>query len=235
MRQQSLSQGNLFFVQNLHEKIIIAQLIIKWAVKGCNSRNIFIAWSGGKESTVLLHLIQTMYKDKVPFRISFGDTRLETKELYDFLHQLSKQWSLRLKIDYVLDQEMAEKIKKENRVENIWRVLYSAYEEFLPRLIQKRKIKILLWGNRFQDHHNRIKNFSFKKYGTLFVYPLLYFKEEDIWSYIYKFNVPFVNLYKQGYRNIPLQPFIKQTSLKNRLKFLVVHSIIKLKIILLKI
>lgn len=50
-----------------------------------------IAFSGGKDSTVLWHLIRTHFPDKV-YEIIFGNTGVEFPESLDFARRLGREW-----------------------------------------------------------------------------------------------------------------------------------------------
>ena len=196
---------------SLQEKVKVAELIIKLATNKVNSKEIYIAWSGGKDSTVLLHIIKTMYKGKIPFKVAFADTYLEVEEIYSFINFISNKWSLKLEKYYFLDKTTSIKIKKKN-TSNILKILKYNRKKKLSKIIKKKRIKIIFWGSRADENPRRkIKVFQ-KKYSVFFVYPILHFSEKDIWKYIKKFNVPFVDLYKKGWKNIPLSPFIKKTN-----------------------
>lgn len=56
-----------------------------------STHNTAIAFSGGKDSTVLWHLIRTNFPDKHPFVI-FGNTGVEYPESLQFSRQLGKDW-----------------------------------------------------------------------------------------------------------------------------------------------
>lgn len=51
-----------------------------------------IAWTGGKDSTTLLHLVSSAYNGDIPFRVINIDTSVKFKEIYDFRDRLSKEW-----------------------------------------------------------------------------------------------------------------------------------------------
>lgn len=67
----------------LSEKIEMSQCVIETWWKHWDSK-VYIAFSGGKDSTVLLHLVRSLFPD-VP--AVFSDTGLEYPELKDFVHQ----------------------------------------------------------------------------------------------------------------------------------------------------
>lgn len=78
------------FKRPLNYKIAKAVKAIK---KGfaVSSHNTAIAFSGGKDSTVLWHLIRTHFPDKHPY-IIFGNTGVEYPESLRFARKLGKEW-----------------------------------------------------------------------------------------------------------------------------------------------
>jgi 3'-phosphoadenosine 5'-phosphosulfate sulfotransferase (PAPS reductase)/FAD synthetase and related enzymes len=81
---------------NLAKKIAFAKLVIIWITKKYKQKEIAVGFSGGKDSTVLLHLIKTIYAGKIPFRVIFGDSRLEINEVYNFIENITSLWKIKL-------------------------------------------------------------------------------------------------------------------------------------------
>ncbi|GIW65401.1 MAG: hypothetical protein KatS3mg093_380 [Candidatus Parcubacteria bacterium] len=73
------------------EKIQKSKKIILETSKKWQPNEIAIAWTGGKDSTVILHLVRETFKGKIPFKVMFNDSTLEFKEVYDFIKQLTKE------------------------------------------------------------------------------------------------------------------------------------------------
>jgi phosphoadenosine phosphosulfate reductase len=44
------------------------------------------------------------------------------------------------------------------------------------------------------------------------IHPVLHFGEDEIWAFIRQFNIPYCELYDQGYRSLGCQPCTKKTS-----------------------
>ena len=59
--------------------------------------NRFIFWSGGKDSTVVLHLTLKVWRDLNP-RVVFIDTGITLPETLEYVEKLSEEWSLNLTI-----------------------------------------------------------------------------------------------------------------------------------------
>jgi len=68
---------------NLKEKIKKSKEIILEASKKWKPKEIAIAWTGGKDSTALLHLVRTVFKGKIPFPVMFNDSTMEFQEIYE--------------------------------------------------------------------------------------------------------------------------------------------------------
>ena len=67
---------------DLENKILLTLRRIKEAVKRFGEKNVYVAFSGGKDSTVLLHLVRTLFPNIVAV---FSDTGLEYPEIRDFV------------------------------------------------------------------------------------------------------------------------------------------------------
>jgi phosphoadenosine phosphosulfate reductase len=81
---------------SLDQKIAKAKQVILKAAKKWPAKSIAVAWTGGKDSTVLLHLVRETFENKVPFKVFFNDSTLEFPEIYQFVKQLSNNWQLDL-------------------------------------------------------------------------------------------------------------------------------------------
>ena len=83
-------------MKTLNEKIKKSKQIILEAAKKWKNKEICIAWTGGKDSTVLLHLAKTAFNGKVPFLVMFNDSTLEFPEVYQFIKRITKDCELNL-------------------------------------------------------------------------------------------------------------------------------------------
>lgn len=197
-------------MKNLEEKIKKAHQVIKKAHKEYPKNKTVVAWTGGKDSTVLLHLIQTAFKGTIPFPVMFNDSTMEFKEVYDFVKKLTKDWNLNLTIIPHSKEELDEfhKTKDKARQKELSRIMkVTAINTF----VDAKKIKAFFAGIRWDEHEARSKETYFSKRSThMRVHPILDFTEKDIWDYIKKFNVPYVNLYDKGYRSLGEKPFTKK-------------------------
>lgn len=219
-------------MKDLQREIEMAKSIIYNVEKKAKPKQIYIAWSGGKDSTVLLHIIRSIHRGTVPFTVSFGDTHMETRETRLFMAFLSKKWHLRVKKTYLLTKKEANTMgfKKDSR--ELFVLLNKKYKQLQRLLIRTNEKRVLFWGNRMGDRNNTETGYIKKQKNVWFVYPLLHFTEMDIWTYIYKFHVPYNPLYEKGYRNTNIFPFLSKTNLIQTFlfRFLRVYIAIKIKL-----
>lgn len=199
----------------LTKKIKTANKVIFDASKRWGSKEIAIAWTGGKDSTVLLHLVREFFNGKVPYRIFFNDSTLEFKEIYDFVKKIKKEWKLDLLwIKHMPDDLIAYK-KTKNKEEKM-EIMRIAKINAINYALAKFNIKAFMSGIRLDEHEARSKETYFSKRSTHDrIHPILDFTIDDIWEYTKSYNVPYVNLYDKGYKSLGEKPFTKPVKDKN--------------------
>jgi len=200
---------------NLNKKIETARKIIRQASKKWKPSQIAVAWTGGKDSTVLLHLVREEFGGKVPFKIFFNDSTLEFKEIYDFVKKLKKEWKLNLLWIKHLPEDL-EAYSKATDNEMKMEIMRIAKINAINFALAEYKIKAFMSGIRLDEHKARSTETYFSKRSThTRVHPILDFILDDIWKYIKKFDVPYVNLYDKGYKSLGEAPFTKPVKNKN--------------------
>src|SRR3989344_9347436 len=91
---------------DLYKKIEKSKEIISEAAKNWTVQKIAIAWTGGKDSTIILHLVRSIYKNKVPFKVFFNDTTIEFPEIYDFINKIKRDWNINLIWEKHLEEDL---------------------------------------------------------------------------------------------------------------------------------
>ena len=215
-------------LMTFEEKIKKSKDIILQAVKQYPLKSIAVAWTGGKDSTVTLHLIKETFNNKIPFKVFFNDSTLEFQEIYNFVKRLTKDWQL----DLIWQKHLSEDIKTYQMImnsmsanktlrldelkEQAMEIMRIAKINAINYAIAKYHIKVFVSGIRWDEHEARSKEQYFSQRSThLRVHPILHFTLNDIWKYIKKFNVPYVNLYDKGYKSLGEKPFTKPVKDKN--------------------
>ena len=192
-----------------------------------------VAWSGGKDSTVLLHLV-------LPFQPSivviWNNTGVEFPETWPFIKKLRDEWGLNLHITKPAEgidfwwgvkkygwPLLGKGIKKSlftnpkyinNYKGKVGRAIpISSYCcDYLKERPSMRKyrelgIKVTLNGNMVAESRQRF--FTWLDYGEFSYasslklwrcWPLWCWKDDDIWAYHEKFNLPHCAIYDKGHK-----------------------------------
>lgn len=186
-------------MNSLLKKITIAEFYIKTLETKYKPQNIFVFWSGGKDSTVALHIIKNMY-NYIPFPVVFKDSTLEFPEVYDFVKTISLKWNINLIWD-TLPQKIVNKINSVPTIELKRKILNKEKDILARRINADGDCKCIINGIRWFEHFHSINAFFRKKGDITFLYPILHFTERDIWDYTHMFNMPYISLYNQGYNH----------------------------------
>ncbi|MBI4008769.1 phosphoadenosine phosphosulfate reductase family protein [Candidatus Roizmanbacteria bacterium] len=187
--------------------------IIHKTIKLFPSQKTVVAWTGGKDSTVLLHLIRTSFNNRVPFPVMFNDSTMEFEEIYSFIKKIARDWDLKLVVfpHRKRDLDIFYKVQSQKKRKELSRIMkINSINDFVKR----HKIKAFMAGIRWDEHPTRSqeKYFSPRENHTR-IHPVLHFREKDIWDYIKVFNVPYVSLYDKGYRSLGEKPFTQKAIL----------------------
>lgn len=192
--------------QDLLNKIEKSNKILKEAYDKYGEK-MAIFWTGGKDSTVLLHMMRDIFGTDKKFPTLFLDTQLDFEELYDFIHKLTKDWNINLITVKTTDKQMAKYnnlITKKDRVE-----LASMFKiVLLNKAVKMHTLPALVIGIRWDEHPERISEKYFSpREDHMRIHPLLHFTEKDIWDYIKYHKIPYVSLYDKGYRSLGEKEF----------------------------
>lgn len=221
----------------LVKKIDNAKRVVREAFEKYALDDLSIAWTGGKDSTVLVWLIREICLadgKEVPkcFCIDEGDMFEEVRQ---FLDEYKRKWGLRL--DFVHNHDVSKAaggklggtvkvadLDECNRAE-IERLGFEE-DEFpyepesyvgnhlmktvaMNTYLQEQSVKAFFEGIRWDEQPARSEETYFSpreasQYGPAHVRisPLLHFLERDIWQTTFELNIPFCQLYAQGYRSL---------------------------------
>ncbi len=171
---------------------------------------VYISWTGGKDSTTLLHLWINFLKrskiDSVP-RVLSIDTGFIFKEIKKFMDEFKGMYPMELKI--ITPQVNLEEYPKKDVIT----CCNDLKIKPLKRAISEFNIELLLTGVRRDESVFR-KDISFKeqKEDPFYIQgnPIIHWTEMDIWAYHMQENLPYCTLYNQGYRSIDCIPCTKK-------------------------
>lgn len=200
---------------SLEKKIEKSEKIIKKAFSIIEPQKLAIAFTGGKDSTVMLHIVKKVLKNNITNPILFIDES-HFDEVYEFVDKITNSWNLNLIVEK--DEETLKKYFKTNNIEEKKKLAQILKINAIKKAVEKHKWQGLMVAIRRDEHPAREKEVYFsprKNPKHLRIHPILHFTEKDIWSYIKKFKVPYNPLYDKGYRSLGEKEFTKPVKNKN--------------------
>lgn len=193
-------------LKTLEDKVRKSQEVLKEALERF-SKNIALAWTGGKDSTTTLHLLREVCGGQVPIPVLNIDTSVKFREIYEFRDRLAAEWGLDLRIER--NEEALKVIKIAADKEEC---CFRLKAEVIARALVKYGWQALITGLRWDEQPDRAQDDYFMWHETpphYRVQPILHMRELDIWSYIRSRNVPYCSLYQKGYRSLGCEPCTK--------------------------
>jgi len=217
---------------SLEEKIEKSKEIVREALDRYSRNEIYIAWTGGKDSTTMLWLYrQVCLESRQPLpRAMFIDEGHVFEEILDLVDQVKEQWDVEVciakntdvsdKANAVGDPIRVADLNERNRQE----IAKLDYQEetfpFEPEsfvgnhlmktvamniFMEEKGVRALSTAIRWDEQDARIEETYFSARNNpdhMRIHPILHFKERDIWDTIHKHKLPFCTLYYQGYRSL---------------------------------
>lgn len=170
---------------------------------------IAVAWTGGKDSTVVLHLWKSYLE--LCGRIDFMhlvainiDTGLKFPEIIAFRDMLAREWGVMLHVARPQVSLQGYPVARDPA---------SCCAELkiapLRSVLQNQGFEALLTGLRRDEHPERAGRKWLEQRENpkhLQCNPILEWSEMDVWSYIMDKGLGFCELYAQGYRSLGCMP-----------------------------
>lgn len=187
----------------LEEKEVYSKGIIQETYKKFGG-HVAVAFSGGKDSTTLLHLVRAVFESKMPWKVFTLDTGAEFKEIKEFMTRLAGEWGFDLMV--LRNSEMPDLVAApRDKAE----CCYTRKVIPINKAIIDHNLKALMTAVRWDEQSARADEQFFAVRETpphVRVQPVLHFREFDVWSYIKKYSIPYCELYKKGFRSIDCEP-----------------------------
>jgi len=174
---------------------------------------IAVAFSGGKDSTVALHIAWQLQPDIL---VVFNNTGVEYPETVTFVKELAEKWNLNLVVTHpektYWDIVKAKgydtgKRKKHNDC------CYWVKEKPMRQLVKQLGIKAEITGITAVE--NRMRMFNARDYGWCFyskknktqrIHPLMWWTPGEVWDYINVMNLPRNPVYDKGAERVGCMP-----------------------------
>lgn len=216
----------------LDQKIEQSKKIIKQALTKFSRDELYVAWTGGKDSTTMLWMYRETCKDLVLPKpgAMFIDEGYVFEEILELVDQVSSEW--KIEVSFVKNRDVSDKA---NKVDDMIRVAdlnernrqeiekLGFIDESFPfepesyignhlmktvamnAFMESNNVKALSTAIRWDEQDARIEENFFSprtKPDHTRIHPILHFTERDIWNTIHRYNIPFCSLYYQGYRSL---------------------------------
>ena len=190
----------------LHDKICHSRQILGQTLTEYGPERTAVAWTGGKDSTVVLWLWRSLLRERgmAPCRAVNLDTGLKFPEVLELRDQVAREWAIDLDVrrpevslhGYPVAQD---------------KLACCRDLKILPlqRAVNELGLSALLTGLRRDEAPSRsgcepVEPREAPDY--LQVNPILDWTELDIWACIMEQGLPYCTLYAQGYRSLGCMP-----------------------------
>lgn len=217
--------------KSLDDKIEKSKEIIQEALEKYGD-DMLIAWTGGKDSTLILYLIKEICEEegysKPP--ALFVDHAQHFDEVYEFVEKWKKEWGfdvITARNDDLIDnaeepgEDVPVEVLNERNKKELERLGWE--KDTVPFLmdteagnhllktvatdmeIEKRNFKAMMVGIRWDEQEARSDEIFFSPRENpdhTRIHPILPFKERDVWEASFKLDVPINPLYEKGYRSL---------------------------------
>ena len=203
---------NVFDLEKLNRKYEYKspKEIIQFMINKLGRGKIVLASSLSIEDQVLTKAILDIDKKA---RIFFLDTGRHYQETYDLLALTMDKYDFKYEVYTPQNRELQELVS--NYGPNLFykstglrkKCCYVRKIEPLKRVLSKADGWICGLRKEQSAARNGIDIFEWDEiYGIYKINPLAYWKEEDVWKYIHKENIPYNKLYDSGFTSIGCQP-----------------------------
>jgi len=185
--------------------------VLRQALEEFGPSAMAVAFTGGKDSLVILDLMRRAGGGRVLTPVLHVDTTVDFPEIYEYRDRLAREWGLQLVI-HQNTEALAEAPPTSDPQFCIF-CTKRLKTEALNQAIQKYKWRALITGVRWDEHHARSQETYFSpRPDHVRVHPILHFRERDVWEYIKKYQLPYCPLYDKGYRSLGCVPCTKPVS-----------------------
>ncbi|MEZ6853038.1 phosphoadenosine phosphosulfate reductase family protein [Halodesulfovibrio aestuarii] len=195
----------------LERKIEAARNELRQIVAEYGADNISVAWTGGKDSTVALHMWKDILAEMGVERVTALniDTGCKFPEVLHQRDTLAQHWGIDLTIVRP-EVDISQYPVAQDKIS----CCAELKVEPLSRGVKEQDIEVLLTGIRKDEHPDRDRPMREQRErpNCLMMHPVLDFSEMDIWAYTMQYNLPYCPLYDSGYRSLGCVPCTKPCS-----------------------
>lgn len=184
-----IKDDEYYFSMNLEEKVDFAKQAIIENTKETDLLE--VAFSGGKDSIVLYNIAKQTNRK---LALVYNQTGIDPPEVIYFMRKNYPELIVRK-----FEKNIFELIKYA-------KIMPTRFRRFCCNYLKERNsdlTNIILTGVRKQEsikRRNRELIYKYKQH--IYILPLLYFTDKDIWDYIITNKIEYCKLYDEGYKRI---------------------------------
>ncbi len=196
---------------SLEEKLDLTNQYLERICLEIDPGHIFVAWTGGKDSTLVLWLwkkyLESVFGSQEPIRAMTVDTGLKFPQVLDFRSQIQERWNVEL---FVARPDID--LKTYPIARDPVKCCTDLKIRPLKDKIRQLGALALLTGVRSDEHSSRQDRYWKETREDPFYFqvnPIIHWTEMDVWSFNLARDIPYCPLYDQGYRSLGCQPCTK--------------------------
>ena len=195
----------------LEEKVaaseaLLTGLVLRAEAGELDLRRVFVAWTGGKDSTVTLALWRAVldHHGLGPARAISIDTGCKFPEIVAFRDRMAEAWGIDLRVVRP-EVDLAGYPVAQDKT-SCCRELKVAP---LNRALAELDVSHLITGIRRDEHPDRAGRAETERFDRpphVRLNPIVAWTEMDVWAIISSLGLPYCELYDQGYRSLGCRP-----------------------------
>ena len=206
----------------LEQKINLSKNIIEHSVS--DHQRIFMSFSGGKDSMVLLDLVHQVKPD---IKVIGIDTGYEFPETIEFTDRMVEKYKLDFEYlkptlmqhrgvminyggmaweEYQKDTEKEFRLPSGDKVKDGQWYCCAHKEPALQNFLNRKEYDAWITGLRADETENRRLTPIFQKGRIAKVNPIIFWTLDDIWAYIKDNKLDYHSKYDEGYKSLGCQP-----------------------------
>lgn len=184
-----IKDDDYYFSMSLEEKIEFAKQAI---IENTNENDLIeVAFSGGKDSVVLYDIAKQTGRKLL---LVYNQTGIDPPEVIYFMRENYPELIVRK-----FEKNMFELIKQ-------LKIMPNRFQRYCCKYLKERYSdltnNIITGIRKMESIKRRQRDLIYKDNNFIFIRPILYFSEKDVWQYIKSRELPYCKLYNEGYKRI---------------------------------